>query len=141
MKQMTPTKIRDQLLREKGLVRHKAEPTKRHRLRAVPHPNIPLANKTPMMQYLELRYGEPIETILVSGSLSVVAKRLGNLVAPSTISKWIKRLKLRYGADNLPDCDTCTTRQLACEGGVCHILIELELYELVKTKQDMVIGQ
>jgi len=87
------------------------------------------------MRYLELVHGEPIERMLLSGSLSVVAKRLDNEVDVSTLSKWIKKLRLRYTADNLPQCDGCSKFGPACTSGVCYILIELELYGLLQLKR------
>ncbi|KKK55867.1 hypothetical protein LCGC14_3070220, partial [marine sediment metagenome] len=97
--------------------------------------------KTPLMQLLEHKYGYAIEDVLVSGSLSVVAKQLGNEVDTSTLSKWIKKLKLRYNADNLPDCKDCRQYGLACEQGVCYVLINLELYELVPIKRKEMLNE
>lgn len=50
-------------------------------------------NKTPYMRLLEMQHGQPIESILLSGSLRVVAAKLG--ISHSTVSKWIKALCLR----------------------------------------------
>ena len=135
MARTTPTQIRQQLLKEKGLTSFK--PTTKHRakLRAIPIPSVDRKLKTPTMRYLELVHGEPIEVMLMSGSLSVVAKKLDNEVDTSTLSKWIKRLKLRYGEDNLPQCQGCARYGTACESGICYILIELERYELLPLKK------
>ena len=135
MTKTTPNQIRQQLLKEKGITSFKPEPTKHSKLKPVPMPTLDQKLKTPMMRYLELVYGEPIERMLLSGSLSVVAKRLDNEVDTSTLSKWIKKLKLRYSEDNLPTCYHCSRRGPACETGVCYILIELELYTLLHVKK------
>ena len=134
MVKVTPTQIRQQLMKEKGITSFKRE--KKHaKLKPIPVPTVDGRLKTPMMRYLELVYGKPIEKILLSGSLSVVAKRLGNEVDTSTLSKWIKKLNLRYSSTNLPKCEGCSRRASACDGGVCYILIELELYNLLELKR------
>lgn len=134
MAKTTPNQIRQQLLKEKGLTSFK--PEKKHsKLKPVPMPTIDPKLKTPMMRYLELVHGEPIERMLLSGSLSVVAKRLDNEVDTSTLSKWIKKLKLRYSETNLPSCEGCASRGPACDSGICYILIELELYDLSQIKR------
>ena len=107
MPRTTPNQIRQQLLKEKGLTSFKPVTTKHKKLMPLPQPKIDDGLKTPMMRYLELVHGEPIEQMLLSGSLSVVAKKLDNEVDVSTLSKWIKRLKLRYSNTNLPQCDGC----------------------------------
>ncbi len=135
MPRTTPDQIRQQLLKEKGLDSFKPEPTKRKKLRPTLRPEVDPRLKTPMMRYLELVHGEPIEQMLLSGSLSVVAKKLDNEVDTSTLSKWIRRLKLRYSRDNLPQCDGCRRYGAACTGGICYILIELELYDLLPIKK------
>jgi len=132
----TPNQIRAQLLKEKGLTSFKPEPAKHSKLRHAPMPALDPRLKTPMMRYLELVHSEPIERMLLSGSLSVVAKKLDNEVDVSTLSKWIKRLKLRYSKTNLPNCEGCSRRGLACDGGICYILIELELYDLLQLKRE-----
>ena len=134
MAKTTPNQIRQQLLFEKGLTSFK--PTTKHRAKL--SPAMPPVNgklKTPLMRYLELVHGEPIEQMLMSGSLSVVAKKLDNEVDTSTLSKWIKRLKLRYSEDNLPQCEGCRRYGSACDNGICYILIELELYGLLQLKR------
>ena len=135
MSRTTPNQIRQQLLKEKGITSFKPEHGKHTKLKHTPVPTLDPKLKTPMMRYLELVHGEPIERMLLSGSLSVVAKRLDNEVDTSTLSKWIKRLKLRYSEDNLPDCEGCSRYGAACEGGICYILIELELYSLLQLKR------
>ena len=135
MKHPTPPDIRRKVLKERGITSFQPERGKQRRLKPVPQPTIDPKLKTPMMRYLELVHGEPIEKMLMAGSLSVVAKRLDNTVDTSTLSKWIKRLKLRYTADNLPNCNRCASKGPACESGVCYILIELELYNLLQIKK------
>lgn len=137
MKHPTPDNIRQQVMQERGMTSFK-EHGRHKKLRLVPQPTVPSRLKTPLMRYLELVHGEPIEKVLLSGSLSVVAKKLDNEVDTSTLSKWIKKLRLRYTADNLPDCGTCTRYigfYSSCESGICHILMELERYDLVLLKR------
>ena len=140
MTSITPNQIRQQLLKEKGLASFKPEHDKHTKLRHTPKPTINVKSKTPMMRYLELVHGEPIERILLSGSLSVVAKKLDNEVDTSTLSKWIRKLKLRYSESNLPNCDKCSRYGPACQGGICYILIELELYTLLQLKKKEMFG-
>jgi hypothetical protein len=49
--------------------------------------------KTPLMRALEREHGQPLEKLLVDGSLSMVSEKLR--VDTSTVSKWIKKLGLR----------------------------------------------
>jgi len=137
---LTPTDMRNQVLKERGIVSVKPAKNKQRRLKPVPRPPTDPRLKTPMMRYLELVYGESIEDLLLSGSLSVVAKKVDNEVDVSTISKWIKRLKLRYTADNLPNCEGCRSYAPACDGGVCMVLMELQLYGLVPLKREEILG-
>jgi len=99
--------------------------------------------KTPLMMYIEILSGKPIESMLLSGSLSVVSKKLtkisGRNIDPSTVSKWIKRFRLRYTADNLPDCGVCNQRQAQCDSGICGVLADQQLYKLVPLKQEQVL--
>lgn len=138
MRRPTPDKIKHQAMKELGITSFKPEPTKHRRLKPVPQQPINSKLKTPLMRYLELVHGEPIEQMLLSGSLSVVAKRLDNEVDTSTLSKWIKRLKLRYTEDNLPCCGNCRRYGPACNSGICYVLIELELYGLLEIKRQEV---
>lgn len=132
---MTPDKIKAQVMKEYGITSFKPTPHKQKRLKPTPQPTINNKDKTALMRYVELVHGESIETILLSGSLAVVAKRLDNEVDTSTLSKWIKRLKLRYTINNLPQCDGCPKYGGACDSGICYILIELELYDLLEVKK------
>jgi len=137
MKTLTP---RDRILKERGLLVKQPAPRKHKRLQPAIKVSIAAISKTPLMRYLEQKYGKPIEDMLVSGSLSVVAKRLGSEVDTSTLSRWIKKLKLRYTEDNLPSCEGCKQYGLACQQGVCYVLLSLELYELVPIKQKEVLN-
>ena len=131
---------KDRILKERGLIITKPAP-KKHR-RFIPEIKVTYSgkSKTPLMRYLEQKYGIAIEDALVSGSLSIVAKKLGNEVDVTTLSRWIKRFRLRYNADNLPDCEGCKQYGLACEGGICYVLISLGLYELVPIKKEEVLS-
>lgn len=135
MTKPTQTAIRAKVLKDRGISSFQPEHGKHRHLKPIPQPTIDPALKTPMMRYLELVHGEPIEVMLLSGSLSVVAKKLDNEVHTSTLSKWIKRLHLRYTGDNLPCCDNCPKYGPACDSGICYILIELELYDLLEVKK------
>jgi len=139
MTKTTPNNIRTQAMKELGITTFK-QAGKQRRLKPDTVGSIPSELKTPLMRYLELVYGEPVEKMLLSGSLSVVAKHLGNEVDVSTLSKWIKKLKLRYTADNLPVCDGCRRYGPACDSGVCYLLIELELYNLLEVKKSEVLA-
>ncbi len=133
---MAKTDLRKKAMTDLGITTYK-EAKKQRKLRPIPTPAI--IPKTPLMKYIELVEGEPIESILLSGSLSVVANRLNT--DPSTISKWIKRFKLRYTADNLPTCKDCHSYGPACDSGVCYILIEAELYDLLPMKKEEMLDE
>lgn len=128
--------IRNQLLKELNLVEHRPEPRKHKQFRIKPKVIIPSQDKTPMMLYIEEKYGKSITEILQLGSLTVIAKYLNSEVDRSTISRWIKRFKLRYTRDNLPTCTNCGSHQPNCDLGVCHILIKSELWDLVLLKRE-----
>lgn len=89
------------ILQERGLTKV-TERRARHfreqfgRFVPIPKPTVAGKKKTPLMKYLEQKYNTSIEEVLVSGSLSVTARRLGNEVDVTTISRWIKRFDLRY---------------------------------------------
>ena len=107
--------------------------------------NVPVSNvkKTPLMRLLEIKYGHgnSIQEILLSGSLSFVAKRLGNEVDVTTLSKWIKLFKLRFTKDNLPICKGCLHYQSAkCEVGICVLLTQMEEWDLVIEKRKEILG-
>ena len=137
---MKPLSPKERILKERGLLEHQPAPKKHRRLIPTIERQVSGVSKTPLMRYLEEKYKQPIEKMLVSGSLSVVAKRLGNEVDTSTLSRWIKRFKLRYSADNLPQCEGCRQYGLACQGGICYVLINLGLYELVPIKKEEVLS-
>jgi len=138
---LTPTDIRNKLLKEVGLTPTQKEKRRNHKLKPLPQAVIPKVRKTPMMLYLEEKYKEPVEKVLLSGSLNVVAKHFNGEVDRSTISRWIKRFKLRYDKDNLPQCEGCLRYGPACDSGICYILLELELWELVPIKKQEVLGE
>lgn len=131
--------LKERILKERGLKITK-QAHQQHKIKPSQQFHIDARLKTPYMKYLELKYREPIESILMSGSLSQVAKRLGNEVDVTTISKWIKRLKLKYTLTNLPDCAKCKEFGIACQAGICTILCELELWDLVEIKKQELKG-
>ena len=103
----------------------------------------PSHKKTPLMKYLEEKYGkgQSIWEILISGSLSVVAKALGDEVDVTTISKWLKKYKLKYTATNLPDCNICNRYSTThCDQGVCKLLIDMEEWNLVILKKQALLS-
>lgn len=138
---MAQLTAKDKILKERGLTVTRPAP-KKHR-RFMPEIKVTYSGKpkTPLMRYLEQKYQVPIEDMLVSGSLSVVAKRLGNEVDVTTLSRWIKRFKLRYTVDNLPNCEGCKHEGIACQAGVCYVLLNMELYDLVPIKKQEVLNE
>ena len=132
---------RDRILKERGLQLTRPAPKKHRRLVHSIKPTYSGQPKTALMKYLEQKYRVAIEDVLLSGSLSIVAKRLGNEVDVTTLSKWIKRFSMRYTEDNLPQCDGCKHYGPACESGVCYVLINLELWELVPIKKKEVLDE
>ena len=107
-------------------------------------PRVPITNnkKTPLMRLLEVKYGKgrTIEDILLSGSLSEVRKLLGKEVNVTTLSKWIKRFKLRYTPTNLPQCVGCPHYKPSCDYGVCPYLMKLEEWDLVQEKRKEILN-
>ncbi len=126
----------EKILRERGLMITQESKGKRRHIVSTPS-QVPDNHKTPLMKMAEVTLGQPIEVILMSGSLSQVAGRIG--CDPSTVSKMIKRLKLRWSADNLPDCSRCDRATLACIDGVCNILVDAGLVELVEVKAKQIL--
>ena len=141
MKNLTPDKIRERVLKERGIQTFKPGKHRRKRMHPSTQRVIDPKLKTPLMRYLELVHGEPIESVLLSGSLSVVAKKLDNKVDVSTLSKWIKKLHLRYSKDNLPQCNGCKSYGPACESGICYVLMEMELYSLLPIKKEEMLDE
>lgn len=133
---ITPNDLKRKVLRESGLEQFQPEPKKPRLI----HPRMVRASinmpKTPLMKYLEHKYGKPIQDVLTSGSLSIVARTWGNEVDVSTVSRWIKRFRLRYTKDNLPSCTYCEHHTPECDLGICVILVNLERYDLLMIKKD-----
>lgn len=135
-------KIKERILQQRGLTRTLGKSTSAGTIIPV---NIPITRvrKSPLMKLMEAKYGRgrTIEEILLSGSLSEVRKLLNYEVDKTTLSKWIKRLKLRWTKDNLPDCQFCKHyKQDACDYGVCPFLMELGKYELALLKRKELLG-
>ena len=142
---MPDTPLTKRILQERGLVKVKKRKPGKHRnsfgkFAPIPRPLVGGQPKTPLMRYLEQKYHLAMEEVLVSGSLSIVAKKLGNEVDVTTLSKWIKKMKLRYTPDNLPNCEDCQHWELACNGGICSILMQLEEWDLVFVKRQELLG-
>lgn len=132
--------IKQKVLNDRGLA---PTQSKVRTKRVLTHRNvlIPRKAKSPLMKYLENKYGDgqTIWDILTSGSLNSIVKRLGNEVDRTTISKWQTRYKLRYNATNLPLCDDCSQWQTSCDAGLCTILIEKQEWELVLKKKEEIL--
>jgi len=105
-------------------------------MRRVAPPTISDGDKTPKMRYLELKYGTPIEELLLSGSLRAIEHRLNGEVDHTTLCRWIKRFKLRYSKNNLPSCEFCLHHHVCCDEGLCNLLVELELFDLLPYKKE-----
>ena len=138
--------IKQKILSERGLVKvtkHKPDRQRNSFGKFSPSPRLVISgkSKTPLMKYVEEKYKVKIEEVLVSGSLSIVSKKLGNEVDVTTLSKWIKRFKLRYTAANLPSCDDCPHWEITCNGGVCALLMKLEEWDLMMVKREEVINK
>ena len=129
---------KEKILQERGLVLTKPRGKYWYKPRPVVDDTKP---KTALMKYLEQKYKVDIVDVLLTNSLSKAAKRLGGEVDTSTLSKWIKRLRLRYTKDNLPECKGCKHRGVACDGGICYVLISLELWDLVPIKKEELLGE
>ena len=138
VKALTP---KERILKERGLLQHRPAPRKHRVLVPVTRQIIPDKLKTPLMRYLEEKYKVQIGDVLMSGSLTVVSKRLGEEVDRTTLCKWIRKLRLRYTEDNLPICDGCKRGGPACTVGICYILAELELYDLIDLKKEELMNE
>jgi hypothetical protein len=130
-----PSTLRKKLLKDRGLTVTKPDPHKHTKL--LPSTTATIANKTAKMMYLEMKYGVSIEDTLLTGSLNFVVKTYGGEVDRSTVSKWIKKYKMRYSADNLPSCDGCKHKSPTCLHPYfkCTVLYALGMWELVKVKE------
>lgn len=140
--QIPTSKLREKLLKERGLTPTQPKARQHRKLVLKVQPGRPDLHKTPLMQMLEMKYGgsQNIWEILQSGSLSTIRKRLGNEVDISTISKWMKKYKLRYTESNLPDCRGCQHHKPWCDLGSCNILMEMELWDLIGLKKEELHG-
>lgn len=134
---MHNSSIRKQILRERGLTVTKPGKRKHRRLAVVPATSLDEL-KTPTMRYLELKFCQPIEELLLLGSLGSTAEQLG--INFTTVFKWRKRLNLNYSPTNLPQCKGCPRRNKRCKCGRCIILYEMKEYDLAKLKKSQVLG-
>ena len=141
---MTSAELRERILRERGLLKQKAKKGVR-RSRLVRNPadslTVKASDKTDKMRYLEIKYGKPIEVLLLSGSLTEVVKSLHDEVDFTTVSKWIKKLKLRYSITNMPSCNNCPRWNPVCQAGYCSILADKEQYDLLEVKRKELMGE
>ena len=142
---MPDTPLTKRILQERGLLKVKERKPGRHRdsfgkFAPIPRPIVGGKSKTALMKYLEQKYHVAIEEVLLTGSLSIVAKKLGNEVDVTTLSRWIGRFKLRYTPDNLPNCEDCPYWEISCQGGVCGILMKLEEWDLMLIKRQQLLG-
>lgn len=80
--------IRDRILKERGLTTTRSDVTKHKQIsRTLSDVKV---HKTPLMKFLEMKYGENIVTILSSGSLNYIEKTYN--IDRTTASKWRKRI-------------------------------------------------
>jgi len=126
-----PKDIREAILKERGLHTHKTKSKHRRLVDTYPIPDG--ITKTMGMRYLEEKFKKPIQELVSTGSLSVVAKKLGT--DPSTISRWKKRLGVTYSTDRLPVCKGCPKHGPFCQVGICNVLVDLKLWDLIPLKR------
>ena len=135
MEKIPISQLRKRMLRDRGLQHITRDPKRKRKVDNIPAIDVDTNGKTKHMQYLELKYGVRIEEVLLSGTLEEVVKRLGGEVNYSTISRWIKRLKLRYSEENLPSCEFCLHyAEMYCPEGVCNLLLKLDRRDLLTAK-------
>ena len=90
-KKKETTVMRERILSGRGIAKARPTTTRHRKFTSLP-PTPNDHNKTHAMKLQELKFGVPIEELLLDGSESQIAAKLG--VDKSTISKWIKRLDL-----------------------------------------------
>lgn len=133
-------KIQNKILQEQGIVLNRR---RKHKHRSIK--KMPLADlehlKTPHMRYIEMKYGDKIERILMSGSLSQVKRKLNGELDTSTISRWITKLGLRYDANNLPVCKDCKHEDDMCKVGLCVLLLTIGRIDLAKIKREEILNE
>lgn len=130
---------KEKILAERGITINR---TRRRSFDFKPTPTATCGDRTTLMKYLENKYHVNISDVLLSYSLDKAVKVLGNEVDRSTLSRWAKRLKLRYSKDNLPNCTNCKHGDSIChQGGVCYVLVSHELYDLVLLKREEMLNQ
>lgn len=141
---ITPADVKRRLLKEAGVTTTK-EVGRHRKLKPTTKPSTGGPRKTPLMRYIEQKTGRTVEDLLLSGSLNHVAGICNKgeaqpIVERTTLSKWIKKLRLRYTKDNLPDCNNCGHYKPACDMGICTQLMELGLYDLIEYKKKEILG-
>ena len=113
---MSTESIRRRILAGRGI---KTAPPRKPKLPVTEKDHL----KTPMMRLVELQTGRLVEDLLTEKSLKQLEKDLR--IDYSTISKWIKKLNLRWTMDNLPGCEGCGRKNLTCQvSGTCTRLLD-----------------
>ena len=91
MARVDRNKLREKILKGRGLVVTRTRKSTTRSLAHRPH-SVPESMKTYAMKAFELKFGIPIETILVSGSLSIIKAKYG--IDRTTACRWRRRLGL-----------------------------------------------
>ena len=127
-------KMQENILRSRGLVRKKEKTTKHVRLSNTCRDHL----KTTRMRLIELQFGSTIEEILLSGTVTAVAKKYN--LDKGTVSKWIYRLCLIMDTDQLPSCADCNQAREECLSGRCW---KVETFDsgLVEVKKQQMIKE
>ena len=132
--------IEDKILKQRGLIRHKPAIDRPKRLApAKPFKTFDdMKNKN--MRYVEMKYGVRLERLLMSGSLNVISKAIGNSVNRSTLGRWRSMLQLCYDKEHLPACEHCTYQEDMCSIGACAVLVKLGRSDLLAAKKSEICG-
>jgi hypothetical protein len=125
MSSVTKTRLRRRILSEHGLQISKEPGHKKIvKKKYAPPSRIPNSKKMPAMRWHEHMHGQPIEELLMDGSLREVGDKLG--ISFMTVMRWRRKLNLNYSVTNLPPCEGCTLRSIICQAtGTCHVLTRM----------------
>lgn len=136
------SKLRKRIIKEHGveLVQPTPGAHREVKRRRTPPSRIPEKDKTTLIRYLEFKYGESIELLILDGSLRSVADKLK--VSHGTIKIWRKQFNLNWSFTNLPDCTGCLLKDVVCQTtGTCHILTRSHAKEeLIVLKANQVLS-
>lgn len=78
--------VRRAMLQRRGVVLepHTRKPLEYHEAEAS-------FTKTPLMRFVELKFGKPVEVLVATGTIYALAKQLS--LDATTVSKWRKRIR------------------------------------------------